>query len=284
MVMAMGRIRGDLLSIVRSLEADPDAEDGIARLCDVELAVMLETYHAAYGEDLSRRERLAAIGQIAASVSHEIKNPLAVIGSSAYALELVCAKISGHLEPAHAKRVRTHLGRIRRNTERAGTIVTTLLEFLRDRKPVLTLVPWEQVVREGVRDADVPHHVEIELGDDPGAGSVLVDRAQIARVVGNLTRNAVEAMPNEGFIRIDLHADATEVGVSVTDEGPGFSGEILPRAFEPLHTTKAVGTGLGLALCRAIVEAHGGTIEARNLDSRGACVTFRIPRRSAFPA
>ena len=83
---------------------------------------------------------------------------------------------------------------------------------------------------------------------------------------------------------IAFNATAAEVGVSVTDQGPGFSGEILPRAFEPLHTTKAVGTGLGLALCRAIVEAHGGTIEARNLDSRGACVTFRIPRRSAFPA
>jgi signal transduction histidine kinase len=124
----------------------------------------------------------------------------------------------------------------------------------------------------------IPADVEVryELAED--AGEAQVDPVQISRVLANLVRNAVEAMPSGGVVVVRSSGSDGEVRVIVRDCGEGIDGDVLPNLFEPLQTTKAVGTGLGLALSRAIVEAHGGTIDARNLSEGGAEFKFTLPR------
>ena len=230
---------------------------------------MLDTYR----EDLLARnraaERLATIGHLAASIGHELRNPLGVIESSIYLIRHGL----GQPQPDHDK-VRRHLDKVSTEVQRANHTITDLLELVRHR----TLNPRPTTARELARTAlaATPVPSEVEIVDRTDDSVVNCDPTQIARVLSNLILNAIQAMGERGRIFIDAERRGDVARMHVRDEGPGVPEHLRERVFEALFTTKPKGTGLGLALCRRILEAHGGTLDLER-KTPGASFMLTIP-------
>lgn len=278
MPTAMDRVRVRLDAIARAHPpGDPAARDRLLRalhqILDLELAIMLETYR----EDLIAKgmtaERLATIGQFAASIGHELRNPLGVIESSQFLLRQ-------HLKQAGVDdpKILRHLDKIAGEVQRSNKTITDLLELARGRPPARRQVPVRQVVDAAAAATAIPPGVTLTI-DVPHDATMDADPDQLARVLANLMQNAVQAMVDEGTIVVSYAGDATQATLRVADSGPGVPAEIRGRVFEALFTTRAKGSGLGLALCRRIAEAHGGTI-ALEPSAAGACFAVRIPADS----
>jgi len=266
MFTALNRIRVHLLDVMRDRLDDPAATKRIAtalhQILDLELAIMLETYR----EDLliknRNAERLATIGQFAASIGHELRNPLAVMESSLFLLRQ-------HLgaEAAATPNIGKHIDRIAGEISRANKTIHDLLDLARDRPPRRQRTQVRKLV-ETARDAALlPATVAVDM-TLPADLTIDVDPGQMQQVLVNLFTNAAQAMPAGGHITVTGEAtDAGGARLRVRDDGPGIAVEARYRIFEALFTTKAKGSGLGLALCRRIVEAHGGTIDLEPSDT-----------------
>ena len=280
MFTAMNRIRVHLLDVAReALRADPPGLQRTAtalnQILDLELAIMLETYR----EDLLVKnrsaERLATIGQFAASIGHELRNPLGVIESSLFLLRQ-------HLGPeaAAAPNVAKHLDRIGGEVKRANKTIHDLLDLARNRPPRRHRTPLRALVEGALADAMLPAQVTVAAAV-PADLAVDVDADQMRQVLINLFTNAAQAMPSGGTITAAaelLPSGTTRLRVS--DDGPGVPVEARHRIFEALFTTKAKGSGLGLALCRRILEAHGGSIDLEPSE-RGASFVLVLPAASS---
>jgi len=237
------------------------------RICDIELAIMLETYREDYATRIRSGERLATLGQFAASIGHELRNPLAVVETS---LHLLRRRMGGD---ARAER---HLGRIGQQVVLCNTIITDLLDLARDRAPERSRVDVADLVAEVTRDVVVPPDVTLRV-DVPDGTIARVDRSQMRQLVMNLVLNAVQALEGRGTVTVKARSDARELRLTVGDDGPGLSREALDHLFEPLFTTRVKGIGLGLALCQRIAAKHGGSIEGRNADGGGAIFEVVVP-------
>jgi len=272
MFTALNRIRVQLLDVMRErLGDDPAATKRIAtalhQILDLELAIMLETYR----EDLliknRNAERLATIGQFAASIGHELRNPLAVMESSLFLLRQ-------HLGPeaAATPNIGKHIDRIAGEISRANKTIHDLLDLARDRPPRRQRTLVRKLV-EAARDAALlPTTVAVDM-TVPADLAMDVDPGQMQQVLVNLFTNAAQAMPAGGHITVSGEATgATGARLRVRDDGPGIAVEARYRIFEALFTTKAKGSGLGLALCRRIVEAHGGSIDLEPSDTGASFV------------
>lgn len=220
---------------------------------------------------LRRNERLAAIGSLAASVAHEIRNPLAAISGCAELLE-------GSTRGEEDERL---LRVIQRETKRLANIVNELLDVARPRALVrnpLELRRELELLADSFR-ADRNHaniDLVLQLPDAPVVASV--DGAQLGQVLWNLVRNGVQAMDGEGRLEIGLASADDEVRLSVRDHGQGIPPEHLDRIFEPFFSTKQSGSGIGLALVHRIIEEHGGTIEVFSEVGVGTHFLVRLPR------
>ena len=277
MFTAMNRIRVHLLDVAReALRADPPGLQRTAtalnQILDLELAIMLETYR----EDLLVKnrsaERLATIGQFAASIGHELRNPLGVIESSLFLLRQ-------HLGPeaAAAPNVAKHLDRIGGEVKRANKTIHDLLDLARNRPPRRHRTPLGALVEGALQDAMLPRNVAVAVAALPADLAVDVDPDQVRQVLINLFTNSAQAMPEGGTIAVSAEASPSgTTRLRVRDDGPGVPVEARHRIFEALFTTKAKGSGLGLALCRRILEAHGGSIELEPSE-RGASFLLTFP-------
>lgn len=270
---AMNRIRRGLHEALDAVEDESLHERGhpaIDKICDIELGIMLETYRERFVEQQRGRERLATMGQLAASVGHELRNPLAVMSTSMHLLR----KRVGEDDKALR-----HVDKVERQVGLANRIVTDLLSMVRDRPPQREPVDVAVLVNE-VLDG-LPHrsHAAFEMNLDPELGPVSVDRLQTRQCISNLLANAFQALEgrDDGKVELRARAEGTSLLIEVLDDGPGFDPSILGTVFEPLTTTRDTGVGLGLALCRQVVEGHGGEIRARDRESGGASVTLVIP-------
>ncbi len=277
MFTAMNRIRVRLLDVVSDRVADATARQrastALNQILDLELAIMLETYR----EDLVLKnrsaERLATIGQFAASIGHELRNPFGVIESSLFLLRQ-------HLGPetASAPQVVKHLDRIGGEVIRANKTIHDLLDLARNRPPRCHPTELRRLVESAGEVALLPPTVQLKVTATPHDLAVQVDPDQIRQVLVNLFTNAAQAMPKGG--RIEVAAEALPAtgaaSIRVHDDGPGIPVEVRHRVFEALFTTKVKGTGLGLALCRRIVEAHGGSIQLAPSDT-GAAFVLVLP-------
>ena len=217
-------------------------------------------------------QRLATIGQMAATVSHELRNPLAAICNVAYYLNT-------RLGAADDK-VQRNLSILQREAERATKIMTELLDFSRMRPPMLHSTDLTSVLEEALARAAPPPQVHVDVDWQPNLPRVMADADQIQQVFLNLITNAVQAMPDGGQLAIKFRVPSPEPGhvtVSITDTGEGIPAENLPRLFEPLFTTRAKGIGLGLAISQRLVEAHGGSIEVCSQVGVGSTFTVRLP-------
>jgi signal transduction histidine kinase len=271
--VALSRVRAGMVrALGEVLKGEPQAERAVRRslnaLLDLDLAIIEDAYQAEYAARQQRSERLAAIGQVAGGIAHELRNPLNVVKTSVY--YLLNAR-----QPNPAKTAE-HLHRIERHVVVADGVITALSNFARLPLPNLHPFPLEPCVREVLELTPLPENVQIALDSPPALPPVLADQEQIRIVLGNLVRNAREAMPQGGRLTITARAAGDRVEVEVADTGVGIAAENLQRVMEPLYSTKARGLGLGLAIARSILEKNNGSLRVVSEPGRGTTFTVRL--------
>jgi two-component system sensor histidine kinase HydH len=222
--------------------------------------------------EVRRAERLAAVGQLAAGVAHEIRNPL-----TAAILLLEAAR----RDPAAAL-TGDDLDLIAAELHRVEGSLQTFLDYARPPKLHRAAADLAAVARDALglaRGRIDQQRVAVELDAPPGGCGLDADADQLRQVVLNLVLNALDVMPHGGALRLAVGPAAGQNGVelTVTDTGPGIRPDILPRLFEPFATGKETGLGLGLVVSRRIAEDHGGTLTGANRDGGGARFTVRLP-------
>ncbi len=222
-------------------------------------------------EELVRKEKLAAIGKVAAGVGHEIRNPLGVINNAVFYLNEVLKEAG--------KDVLEHLDIIREEVMASERIISDLLDFSHTRTPVKKNIQARELIGQALRDCEVPEGVTLEVDLPETLSAVDADPSQMARAFAYIIKNAIDAMSQAGTLRIKAEEDreAGDVKLSFTDTGPGILPENMEKLFQPLFTTKARGLGLQLAIVKNLTEANGGKIEAQSLPGKGAAFTFTLP-------
>src|SRR6266446_3897453 len=253
----------------------------LASVIDITARKQAELEHQLQNMELARVGRVAVMGELAASLAHEVNNPIGAIVANASAGQRLIA--TGTIE---TKELNDLLADIVADGRRAGEIVEGVRNMVRKTKARRSLVQINDTIDDLLRivraDA-LRREVTVAAEVDSDGGRVLADRVQLLQVLLNLTINAFEAM---SAMRLDarrvvIHAGRNESGeivVSVRDTGPGLPEGIVEQLFEPFFSTKAEGTGMGLAISRSIVEAHGGTLSGENCDEGGACFTVCLPQ------
>jgi two-component system, LuxR family, sensor kinase FixL len=228
--------------------------------------------------ELFHVSRLSAMGQMASMLAHEVNQPLTASGNYLQAARRI-AEIAGNGTQAKVIDV---VGKAAAQLERAGQIIRRLRGFVAkgesERAPEAVTKILEEasaLALVGIRQHNVRARLEIE----PDLPAVMIDRVQIQQVLVNLMRNAIEAM--EGSARNDLvlraALDGIAVRISVVDSGPGLPAEVAARLFQPFITTKSTGMGVGLSICRTIIQAHDGQIWAEPNPEGGTIFNFTIP-------
>jgi len=236
---------------------------------------------------LLQSDRLASLGQLAASVAHEINNPVSGVLNLSMLLERLMEK--GAFPAGREAEFRKYLGLISTETARVGRIVSDLLAFSRRSKPQRAPADLNKLVRTTVGLADhklkmINAALVLELQED--LPQVECDASQIQQVILNLVLNGAQAMQSSGggtlTIQSGLHADGDEVELSVSDTGEGIAPENLSKIFDPFFTTKAEGkgVGLGLAVLYGIVKAHEGEVEVTSKRNQGTTFTVTLPLKS----
>lgn len=221
-------------------------------------------------ERIKRQERLAVLGELAGSIGHEIRNPLGAMKSSIFFLQR-------RREKTIDAKAEEHLERIDRQIRRADRIITELLDYARNPVTSPRSIDLGDVLDEVVASVEIPPAVRVERRDRNGCPRVLADPDQVGRIFENLVRNALQAMPDGGELRIACDAQDAEVVVSVADTGIGIPAENLLKIFEPLVTTKAKGIGLGLPVSQRYAELNGGRIECDSELGRGSLFRLILP-------
>ena len=220
--------------------------------------------------ELVKSERLAAIGELAGMVGHDLRNPLTGIKNSAYFMK----KKGNEISQTQAQEM---LETINKCVDYSNKIVNDLLDYSKEVHLELQEESLKKLLTESLGLLDISEKIEIlnHLNDKP---TVKIDADKIKRVFINLIKNAIDAMPNGGKIIIDSNQVNGSVEVSFSDTGVGIAEDVLPKLFSPLFTTKAQGMGFGLAICKRIIEAHGGTITVKTVKGKGTTftVTFLI--------
>jgi two-component system sensor histidine kinase HydH len=213
---------------------------------------------------LEHERRLAALGEMSAVMAHEIRNPLASLkGHTQLLTEL--------LAPESRERAKAEL--VLDEALRLERLTTDLLDFVRPQDVARTQAVPAELVRSAVAQMD---HPAMEFDDAGASETWSLDGPRMQRALLNLLRNAVQASPQRP-VRVFLRREAGHLVLLVRDEGPGIAPGEETAIFEPFKTTRVRGTGLGLAIARGIVEAHGGSISARNHPDGGAEFRVTIP-------
>ncbi len=285
MFTAMSVIRGALMAEIERVKVSnrSDMRDSLNKLLDLELAIMNETYredlmsrlqaieHAEYQARLSQSEHLATVGELAASLAHEIKNPLAGISGAIQIL-------GDDLGPDHP---RTEIiMECLRQIDRLDAAVKDLLIYARPKPPSTSRVAVGKLLGQVLvllREEPAFRGVCVEFTEPEKDVILEVDEAQVHQVLTNLFINAAHACNERGTIQCRVrNGDKTTI-IEIEDNGIGMTAEVVARAFEPFYTTKAKGTGLGLAICKRIIESHKGSIQLQSRPGHGTCVTIEIP-------
>lgn len=222
-------------------------------------------------EKLVLSERFAAIGEAAAHLSHEIKNPLMVMGGFA-------SQILGTLPEEDQRREKLRI--IASEAKRLEALLMEVRDFTRPAKPKMVKADANATVREVVdmlHEQFKPQDIRLSLELAPDLPPCRFDPNQLKQVLLNLTKNAMEAMPQGGTLTIESSADDNHIRLEVVDSGEGISKEQMKKLFHPFFTTKQKGTGLGLAVCYKIIQDHGGEITARSKKGSGSRFSVTLP-------
>jgi len=221
-------------------------------------------------EKLAQSERLATLGQLSGNISHELRNPLGVIDSSAYYLKRRLRDVD--------EKVQAHLGRIRSGVERATGIIESLLSLTRMKAPRLERLDLTALTSEAIRISKVPATINVIENFPEQDVLIHADREQLRMTFQNIINNAVQAMDNKGRLTVTVRkATGGRAEVSFADTGSGIALEDLNRIFQPLFSTRARGIGLGLSIVKMIIDKHNGTIEAKSDLGKGTILIIRLP-------
>jgi len=231
---------------------------------------------------VKRAERMATIGQLAAGIAHEIRNPLASMSGS---IELL------REGTAFSEDDRTLMTIVTREIDRLNALINELLDYAnpRPREPItLDLAVLIDETVKVFRQDRSRGEVEVEtILPPPGTrpATIVADPAKLRQVVWNLVRNAADAAAHGGgHVAVTVGDEGEVATMSVIDDGPGIAADALPRIFDPFFTTKKKGTGLGLAMVHSIVTEHGGTIDVESEPGKGTRFVIRLPRGVSSPA
>ena len=261
---ANGRFRG-YRGAGRDVSAEMAVEAELQRRVDERTAAL----KAAQGE-LVRKERLSALGQLTATMAHELRNPLSAIRNTLFAMKETAANSGINLERP--------MSRVERSVERCDRIINDLLDYTRIKdlqRTVLAPDPWiEEVLTEQRLPGDI-----VVLRKLSADCMIAIDTERMRRVLINLLDNAAQAMTDPGRerrITISTACIGDRFEFAVEDTGSGIPSDVLPKVFEPLFSTKSFGTGLGLPMVKQIIEQHGGTITISSEPGTGTRVTVRL--------
>ncbi len=224
-----------------------------------------------HNTQMSRAEHLATLGELAAGLAHEIRNPLAGIAG---VIDIIGRDLP---ETSPARQV---LKDVKQEVMRVNRIVTDLLETARPKPPEIRPADLNATAEHAVifaRQQALSKPVKVELHKSDGQLLVEHDTGQIHQVLLNLMLNAIQAIDGPGQVDVDVHTRDGVAVVGVSDTGKGIDPEHLPNIFRPFYTTKGHGTGLGLSLARRIVEDHGGRITVQSEVGRGSTFEVQLP-------
>lgn len=277
---------GALLTATRRLKAG-DLDHRVGGLKDEfgELATSFNEMAASLREQMlrmQRTEQMVVVGELAAGLGHEVKNPLAGIKAAVNIL-------SEELELKGEDRALFR--QMVEQVKRLEALMKSFINFAKPPKP-----QWETIDVNGLVEttvdfylgsgrppANTSHGVRVVKRLDEGLPSITADPIQLQQVLLNLILNAVDAMPDGGTLEVRTRYEAApdSIVIEVSDTGPGIAPEIAAKVFQPFFTTKAKGTGLGLAMCKQLIEQQGGSIQADNQPAGGAVFRVRLQRRAA---
>jgi PAS domain S-box-containing protein len=231
-------------------------------------------------EQLLKAERLAAIGEAAAMVGHDLRNPLQVITNTLYLSEKKSKFISitdkEILEKHGFLELRSGL---KEQAEYMDKIVSDLQDYARPLKPKLVEIGLHELIDKTLSSLTVPENVKVSIAIEKDFPKLTLDPTLMQRVFSNLITNAVQAMPDGGKLTIRASKKEETTLISIEDTGEGISDENLSKLFTPLFTTKAKGQGFGLPVCKRMVEAHDGNITVESKVGKGSTFTIKIPLR-----
>jgi signal transduction histidine kinase len=279
---------GDIVAILacadeRIRDAFSPDEVGLLATLSAPMGVVIENSRV-YAQ-MKERDRLAVLGQMAAGLAHEIRNPLGAIKGAA---QLLSDPPPGHeIDPSS----REFLGIILEEVDRLDRVVGSVLDLARPSQGAVVPTDVNGVVRRTVQvlSSERNDDLTVEVLLEPALPRVAIDPEQLRQVLMNLMRNAAQAMKNRGKITVSTRirfgrgtrpgtgGEETNVELTVADNGPGISQKVLENIFLPFFTTKDQGTGLGLAISQRIVQGAGGRIEVRTYEGKGSTFAVVLP-------
>ena len=228
-----------------------------------------DIYDAKRELEEQKTKRLSALGELCARIAHDMKNPLSVLKNSVEIMQMRNANVD--------EKTKNDFDRLKRAVTRIQHQVDDVLDFVRPKAMILKSCTVHEILEGSIERMLVPPGVDIILPENDA--NILCDAEKIEVVLTNLMTNAIQAMNNQGKITVRVMEEVDTVSIQVVDSGPGIPSEVLPKIFDPLFTTRQIGTGLGLASCRSIVEMHGGTIRVRNNPTT---FTVMLPKRTVI--
>ena len=224
--------------------------------------------------ELDKAQRLAAIGETAGMVGHDIRNPLQAIISDLY---LAKGDLSAMPESEKKKNALENLEEIDKSVEYVNKIVGDLQDYARPLKPIIKETDLESVIRDVLVKMHFPQDIKTSCKVEKDGKRILTDPDLLKRMIGNLVMNAVQAMPDGGDLVVNGCREADTVVLTVEDNGVGIPEGVKPKLFTPLFTTKSKGQGFGLADVKRITEALNGTITFESQKSKGTKFIIRLP-------
>ncbi|RQO57859.1 HAMP domain-containing sensor histidine kinase [Pseudomonas sp. KBW05] len=220
---------------------------------------------------LRRRDRLHALGEVAMGLAHEIRNPLGIIKTATQLL---------HRRADLAETDKRHLEYVVSEVSRINELITEFLDFAKPNPPLRVLQPARPLVDEilGFCAPELAaHNVDVQVDDQAPGATIYADAKQLKQACLNLILNAIDAMPDGGRLTLGIRSVGDNTLISIADSGQGIAVEMIERIFTPFVTTKASGTGLGLAKVYSIMESHDGSIECVSEKDAGATFSLYIP-------
>ncbi|MCX8188518.1 MAG: GAF domain-containing protein [Nitrososphaeria archaeon] len=230
-------------------------------------------------EKLLRSQRLATIGEVAASVGHDLRNPLQVILYESFVLENIVEKIADKVDDKTLVTLKSHVQKIKEQINYMNRIVLDLQDYGRQIIIKTSKVDLNNLIMNILSTNKVPENIKV-IVNIPSEFTIDADAESIKRVFTNIIINAFQAMPEGGTLTIYAEKEENKTKIYFKDTGIGIPKENLEKLFQPLFTTKAKGTGLGLAVCKRIVEAHNGTIEVESELGKGTKFIINLPVKS----
>lgn len=269
------------LSLRRAKTSNREFDVAIAR--DVSARKNLERNLALQRSSIQRSLRQAAAGELASTITHELTQPLSALGNYAHACEILAGQLA-----VDAPRLRATLRKLRTEAERAVQVLQRLRDFFRGGRLTrerTAIAPLIARVADAARERAVAHGIRVEADLAESAATADIDQVQIETVLHNLLANAIESVAESAsharLVRVAAQPDGAQLEIVVEDSGPGVAPHVEMRLFEPFLTTKESGLGLGLAICRTFIEAHGGSLGLDRSPLGGARFRLLLPMEGA---